>query len=247
MSRFQSLIATWLILTLATSGVVGISPIVHHWVEHRGQGTPHVHWITGGRHPHHTRAVARATPSGDIHSHSHPHSAVSKAGAAAVPFTHNHAPFELPRIDLGMLRELLARLFQEASGASLGEPGDNPDHDHHSVFQLVAGGLIDRASATALQRPSRIAGLGGTMRQPCSSRRRELAASSLAEASAPCLLWPSWVLRGLAATHNGVTPEWCRPRPFPTCHRPSSGPFAGQPPPTLPRQRVLNRIKAPKP
>ncbi|HXG49605.1 MAG TPA: hypothetical protein VNO52_18435 [Methylomirabilota bacterium] len=149
MSRFQSLIATWLILTLATAGVVGISPILHHWVEHGGQGAPHVHRGTVGWHSHHTRAVFQTPPSGNAHSHSHPHSTLPKAGAATVPFTHNHAPFELPHIDLDLLREWLARLFQKASDAPLGEPGNNPDHHHDSVFQLVAGGLIDRACTSA--------------------------------------------------------------------------------------------------
>ncbi len=39
----QRLISWYLVLCLASAGAIGISPILHQWVEHGGRGTAHTH------------------------------------------------------------------------------------------------------------------------------------------------------------------------------------------------------------
>lgn len=99
----RQFLSVWLALSCALAGMVGLSPLLHQWVEHGGQGPAHIHRGSG---------VASAHAHKPGHAHSHDHS----PGHSHAGHHHHH-------------------------GGDHDEPG--PDHEHGSLAQLLASGLVD--------------------------------------------------------------------------------------------------------
>jgi len=132
MKVFRPWIAGYLVLCFAWAGVVGLSPWLHQLFEHGGQGAWHTH---GG-------AKALAFDPGDAPVMA---SIGSQQGhAKEAPrriFTRNHRPFKLPTAQLAKLIEAAAEWLgnEELPANSKGE-----GHEHHSLAQLLASGLLDQ-------------------------------------------------------------------------------------------------------
>ena len=137
MKCFEKIIAGWLALCFALAGAVSLSPSLHQWVEHGGQGAGHVHYVTtGGGGPlavwHHAAATTPPLPL------PRPHPAVT---------VRSHAEGSGAGV-------LFSRLWRAVNkGCTESSPGsrdpsptpDQPGHQHHSLPQLLAGGLVDQA------------------------------------------------------------------------------------------------------
>lgn len=145
----RQLTACYLALCLAAGGAVGLSPVLHHLIEHGGQGPRHVHWGLAPRAASAPEARAEAHHHGDEHWHRHdaePVRAIESRRTSLLEHSverHGVRKFSLSRLARG-----LARLIETAAPAHPrpAHPADAPaDHRHDSVFQLLAGGLVDQA------------------------------------------------------------------------------------------------------
>ena len=61
MKPWRQILAAYVALCVAFAGAVGLSPVLHRWVEHGGEGPAHVH------------ARSSATLERTLHPHPHPH------------------------------------------------------------------------------------------------------------------------------------------------------------------------------
>jgi hypothetical protein len=138
MSLGRQFISCYLALCFAFAGAVGLSPVLHHLIEHGGKGTAHTHVgftppaVSAGHHHH--------------HAHSHRNSHQPAEPHAANWFTHSHKPFEFPKISLSRLGQALKHLLERNPPLNSGSSptDDDPEHEHHSLPQLLASGLIDQ-------------------------------------------------------------------------------------------------------
>jgi hypothetical protein len=117
MSNLRKLISCCLALSLAFAGAVAFSPVLHRLIDHGGHGRPHSHY--------------RATR---IHAPGH--------REARSTFRHTFNPFGLPQIDLSRLWHKLEHWL--AGHAAESPAQDESGHEHHSLSQLLAGGLVEQ-------------------------------------------------------------------------------------------------------
>ncbi len=147
--RFGQFVSSFLALSFALAGLVAISPTLHVAIEHGGHGPTHTH--LGGP------TVANSATASPAHLHLHPHplefdDATANEGftASLRPrlFVSNHQSFSLLRIPVQRWWQAFARLLDPTGTAgheSQDTPpdGNGPGHQHHSLPQLMAGGLLD--------------------------------------------------------------------------------------------------------
>ncbi len=137
MKNLHKLVAACLALCFALAGAVGLSPALHKWVEHGGQGVGHVHYVTSAegrsievRHDATAPAPQLPIPRG--------HPAVTvRSSAAASP-----TGIFLSRF-WQALNKGCADLKTESRAPS--SAPQQPSHQHHSLPELLAGGLVDQA------------------------------------------------------------------------------------------------------
>lgn len=149
--RVRNPIAWFLALNVGLAGLIAISPTLHVAVEHAGAGPAHSH----------QGALAVATTAAD-RLHGHSHRQVTKQANSReeeIPRVHarrpeffvsNHGSFSISRFSVLRLwqafigfREKTLPGAKDSSGAA---PSDNtPDHQHDSLAQLLAGGLIEQS------------------------------------------------------------------------------------------------------
>lgn len=110
-------IGWYLVLCLVLAGAVGLSPLLHVWLEHGGVGAAHVHW---------SGVAAHSEPP-------YPHPDYRK-----LLVNHGDA-FDLP--DLRTLGRLLA-LF--VPGNEHDHSKQRSQHEHQSLAQLMLSGLVEQ-------------------------------------------------------------------------------------------------------
>jgi len=136
MRFFKPHISVFLAACLGLAGLVGICPDLHRLTEHGGTGPAHVHRGNS----HHSSADWLKHDHGDglLHQHRSPRN-FAKRIESKLAFAHAHE-FNLP------LDRILSALVQwiDSSFPSSANPGDDsPGHRHHSLPQLLAGGLVE--------------------------------------------------------------------------------------------------------
>jgi hypothetical protein len=146
MQLWRQIASGYLVLCLAFAGLVGISPDLHRLVEHGGDGPTHAH-----------QGVATATHRPPVHSrdHSHPHphepdraenkELEARKGPSGF-FVSKHRSFSLPfaRLWHGFVH-FLEHSASVPDGSQDTDSSDNtPGHDHHSLAQLLAAGLLEQ-------------------------------------------------------------------------------------------------------
>ena len=139
MKHWRLLVASYLVLCLAFAGAIGLSPVLHYWIEHGGQGPIHSHssfvsHVTWGSHSH---------TDGQFHSQVRPQEDHSPAGF----FVHNYRPFALPNISLSGLFHALCHLFEGLGPVGSPQPlsSENGGHVHNSLPQMLASGCVEQA------------------------------------------------------------------------------------------------------
>ena len=115
-------------LCLALAGAVGLSPYLHQLIEHGGHGALHTH-------PGNDDLVFESsTKLSSIRTtaleQSHPKRTLNR----------NHRPFRLPVNHLATMVKALGELINGPAS----ETPHGPDHEHHSLSQLLASGLLDQ-------------------------------------------------------------------------------------------------------
>ena len=139
MRRWQQVISCYLALCLPLAGTVGLSPVLHRLLEHGNQGPAHIH---SGIFPNSSAGTDSLTHTHGRVAHRHqPHPPASNDHLARQrPFTHPHQ-FRLPTIHLVGLWHALSQFLAHPRSSPAPE---NSDHHHHSLPQLLAGGLIEQ-------------------------------------------------------------------------------------------------------
>lgn len=141
MRSVRQCVGWYLVLCLLGGAAVGFSPLLHHWVEHGGVGDRHSHALGWPgeleRHPH-----SHHHGDGDWHHHDKPEVAPPSEDAAA--FVQPHHPFHWPKISLEPLRRAVAALFPRADTDPNSDASGDGHHEHQSIFQLLAQGLVDQ-------------------------------------------------------------------------------------------------------
>ena len=139
MKIWRQLVVSYLALCLAFAGVIGLSPVLHFWIEHGGQGPIHTH----------SGFVPQVSQSG--HSHDggrfHQHAQTAENPLPTGLFAHSYRSFELPNISLARLCHALCHLLQGVgpAGSQQPFPNDKGGHEHHSLPQMMASGCVDQA------------------------------------------------------------------------------------------------------
>ena len=136
MRRLSQIISAYVALCLAMAGLVGLSPALHQWIEHGGQGTPHLHshGIANSEFPD-FRNYHRHT-DGSSHDVEQRHPDVRGLGRkfSHVGFTPSHRPFALPTVPLTRMGRALLQFLE-------GEPThfeDGGGHQTRERFQEPA-------------------------------------------------------------------------------------------------------------
>lgn len=135
-------IGWYLVLCLAGGAAVGFSPVLHHLIEHAGEGPRHSHS--------HALPTTKAKSGnrdpglGDGHFNNHLASQAVQGRIAIQP----HGHFHWPKLSLDPVRRMVAALFEQDSEASVPEQGSH--HDHHSIFQLLAQGSVEHSPESSL-------------------------------------------------------------------------------------------------
>jgi hypothetical protein len=126
----------YLVLCLAGGAAVGFSPVLHQIIEHAGVGLrhSHPHALPGSR----VESRAQDRGLGNGHAHNHVPSQAGRGRIAIQP----HGHFHWPKLSLDPWRRMVAALLDEGSEAPVPEQGT--DHEHHSIFQLLAQGVVDQ-------------------------------------------------------------------------------------------------------
>jgi len=65
----------------------------------------------------------------------------------AAAFVQPHRPFHWPKIPYDPLRRALAALFPGADTDPNSDASGDADHEHQSIFQLLAQGLVDQMAS----------------------------------------------------------------------------------------------------
>jgi len=130
MRSLRPLIAGYLVLCLAFASAVGLSPFLHQLIEHGGHGEWHTHAGT-------EKTIGLIV--GSVPPEWQTAAPLSGESKQRVVLTRNHRPFKLPVAQF-------ARLVNSvANGLGGAEQPLNPDgHEHHSLAQLLASGLLDQ-------------------------------------------------------------------------------------------------------
>ena len=143
MKRLQPFLACYLALCLVGGGAVALNPALHRLVEHGGQGAAHTHFGPGG--PSH--AVADPHDHGDGNRHRH----VAKPPRPQSLFAHHYAPAGESIISLDRILTALAQLL-DTTPVSDSVPADG--HQHDSLFQWMASGLVDQSAVVPILSPT---------------------------------------------------------------------------------------------
>jgi hypothetical protein len=136
MKRIQQIVLCFLALCLASGGAIGLSPVLHRLVEHGGLGAAHIH---GGSMPG-AATHTHLRPDGDDPRHIH----LPERLRPARLFEHSYEPFRLPKFPLTWLWRNVSRLIATETSSPPSSSKDSPRHEHHSLFQLLATGLVDQ-------------------------------------------------------------------------------------------------------
>ena len=139
MKRLQQLVSCYLAFCLACAGAVGFSPVLHFWIEHGGQGPAHLHHAV-------SEGVAPAS-HGPLSHHGRlppPNPARADTRLNGLIF-HSQDSVRVPTIPLQRAWYALIQLLEVHGPAAPApsSPEGDPGHEHHSLPQLLAGGLID--------------------------------------------------------------------------------------------------------
>jgi hypothetical protein len=134
-------------LSFGFAGMVGISPRLHVAFEHGGHGPEHTHgWTT-----------INSSAVRPVHPHPHgdatdPEKLSLQLGRPSF-FVNAHRSFGLPSISIRALSQILTRFIRTsespAGDASRPVPA-SPAHDHHSLAQSLACGLIEQSVGTVI-------------------------------------------------------------------------------------------------
>ncbi|MEO5616678.1 MAG: hypothetical protein ABIS67_02825 [Candidatus Eisenbacteria bacterium] len=139
MSRLRQLVAVYLAVTLAIAGAAGLSPLLHQLLEHSGQGAPHLH---------HGGVLARV----DEPSNKAP--AVVPGEVLRVRLkssaVQGHRPFSLPKLSLRLLHQLSHGPVDHSGEPVPPASPDAPGHQHHSLAQTLASGLVEAPGSAGL-------------------------------------------------------------------------------------------------
>lgn len=136
MKRMQQLVSCYLALCLVGGGAVGINPVLHRLIEHGGHGPAHTH----------ISVAPRAASTEPLHQHGNGqlHSHAPARPYPAGLFEHSYTPPGFPKISLSRLWRGITQLFEAAASPDSAPSKDSPGHEHHSLFQLLASGLVDQ-------------------------------------------------------------------------------------------------------
>ena len=121
-------------LSLALASLAGFRPFWHQLIEHGGQGPWHTH--NGYSEPKPLLLVEADTV---LLVKAHP--TVQPAGEATSKLK-PHGDFKLPLKPLSQAVHRLAKWFGTDDTAT---KKNTPQHEHHSLAQLLAGGLVEQA------------------------------------------------------------------------------------------------------
>jgi len=133
MRSLRPFIAGYLILCLALAGMVGLSPVLHQLIEHGGRGPLHTHYGV-------KEITVTDLPVGDIVCLNE-HERAALHGEEPVRALRTHQTFKLPTAQVARLLHALADWF----GGTESSPDKNgSQHEHHSLAQLLASGLVDQ-------------------------------------------------------------------------------------------------------
>jgi hypothetical protein len=151
MKPWRQILATYVALCVAFAGAVGLSPALHHWVEHGGQGPVHVHARSSA-------ALEQARLS-HAHPHTHPHDHDHEAdpglhpshafaefpSAARAAFATAHPSFNVSFARLAAAWHELTHFLGNRGAENPDESSDPtyPDHHHQSLAQLLADGWVE--------------------------------------------------------------------------------------------------------
>jgi len=141
----RNFVAAYLILCLAFAGAVGLSPWLHHWVEHAGEGSAHVHGPRGHSHYPSAAASSRETQGEHLdHPHAHPHSLENVVRTARL-FVHSEGAF--PAVDVLVVRawQSFRALVANGDSSKSNERSGEGGHHHESLAASLTSGLIDTA------------------------------------------------------------------------------------------------------
>lgn len=139
MRRLPQLTSWLLVLCLLLAGAVGLSPVLHSWVEHGGQGRAHSH--QGG--------VALAATGGHTHADGsrHDQSRLLRPDFPRGVFVWCDTSVAAEKLNLSHIWQSLGHFFAPRPDDSSDSPEKNhPGHGHHSLAQSLAGGLIEFAA-----------------------------------------------------------------------------------------------------
>jgi len=148
MRHHQQLISCYLALCLALAGAVGVSPVLHHLIEHGGKGPAHTHTrgpVNGASTAHSHDHSHHNFQTGQSHSHELERSSDSSRSKALS--VQPHQPFTFSRIPFDELWQSFCQFFIKAAEESPGTADDQPGHEHQSLAQLLAAGLIDLSAS----------------------------------------------------------------------------------------------------
>ena len=147
MKRLSQIISAYVALCLALAGLVGVSPTLHLWIEHGGQGTPHLHnrGIANSEFPQSVNYHRHADGSSHDIDHRHPEGPGLGRGVSHLGFLPTHRPFAMPTVPLArmgraLLRVLCGELTHSSDSSS---PLNQPGHHHHGLAQLLSHGLVE--------------------------------------------------------------------------------------------------------
>ena len=149
MKRVHQLVACFLALSVFLAGLVAVSPALHVVIEHGGQGPAHTH--RGGP----AVASSALTLPDPGHVHPHEHAPVNRSERPVLHaarlnfFVSNHGAFTFREVPLRRVWEALSSLLERAGDLSHPSPdpasdGGSPGHEHRSLAQLLACGLIEQ-------------------------------------------------------------------------------------------------------
>jgi hypothetical protein len=139
MSRLRQFVAVYLAVVLAVAGATGLSPLLHQLIEHGGHGVPHLH---------HGNSRALAV------ERDNPEASGAQRGVVRVRLkgsaTQGHQPFTLPKASLLWLHHLSHWLVDHTKESVPDDSSDASGHQHHSLAQTLASGLIEAPASAEL-------------------------------------------------------------------------------------------------
>lgn len=157
MNTLRQLLAGYAALCVVFAGFIGISPGLHHWAEHGGQGPVHAHSrSTGGLERSLHAHRHSAAPAEHLH-HSHTLPEVPETSRVTFANAHPSLSFSSARLH-NLWHDLIHRLSEVIADAksSPTDPLDS-EHPHHhtSLSQLLADGWVEFAvDLPRVNRPS---------------------------------------------------------------------------------------------